>query len=215
MGITMDIANKVRHIYLFLSHHPDRDRFLVLWPLFHYLLWQDVATEYASADSHYPYYEAANATFARRIAEVYRPGDVVWIHDYHLLLVPKMVKEVLPESVLGLFVHTPFPSSEIFRCLPSMCHSFGCIQSFNSSCLGRKEILDGMLGADLICFQTYSYTRHFASTCVRVCGYETTSRGIDVEGHLTAVSHCPVGVDAERVARDTYVRIPTLNLKLI
>lgn len=92
----------------------------VLWPLFHYLLWQDVATEYASADSHYPFYEAANAVFARRIAEVYKPGDLIWVHDYHLLLLPKLLRELIPEAVLGLFVHTPFPSSEVFRCLPSM-----------------------------------------------------------------------------------------------
>jgi len=103
--------------------------------------------------------------------------------------------------------------------------------------LGRKEILEGMLGANLVCFQTYSYSRHFTSTCVRVCGYETTTRsvpasipaitsstcahpvsahpergqsssdnkyiGIDVQGHVVSVSHCPVGIDAERVARDT------------
>jgi hypothetical protein len=107
--------------------------------------------------------------------------------------------------------------------------------------LGRKEILEGMLGANLVCFQTYSYSRHFTSTCVRVCGHETTTRaalaslpantsptlstntpvsahsdrsqsssssdnkyiGIDVQGHIVAVSHCPVGIDAERVARDT------------
>lgn len=157
----------------------------ILWPLFHYLLWQDVATEYASADSHYPFYEAANAAFARRISEVYLPGDLIWVHDYHLLLVPKLVREVIPDAILGLFVHTPFPSSEVFRCLPR-----------------RKEILDGMLGANLVCFQTYSYSRHFMSTCIRVCGYEANSRGIDVEGHVTAVAHCPVGIDAERVARD-------------
>ncbi|KAG5642267.1 hypothetical protein DXG03_003316 [Asterophora parasitica] len=166
-----------------------------LWPLFHYLLWQDVATEYASADSHYPYYEAANAAFARRIAEVYRPGDLVWVHDYHLLLLPRLVRESIPDVVLGLFVHTPFPSSEIFRCLPR-----------------RKEILDGMLGANLICFQTYSYSRHFTSTCVRVCGYETTPRGIDVEGHVTSIMHCPVGVDAERVGRD--IKRPGIQPKI-
>ncbi|RDB27871.1 Alpha,alpha-trehalose-phosphate synthase [UDP-forming] A [Hypsizygus marmoreus] len=97
-----------------------------LWPLFHYLLWQDVATEYASADTHYPYYESANAEFARKIAEVYRPGDLIWVHDYHLLLVPRLVRESIPDVVLGLFMHTPFPSSEVFRCLPR-----------------RKEILDG------------------------------------------------------------------------
>ena len=67
---------------------------------------------------------------------------------------------------------------------------------------GRKEILDGMLGANLVCFQTYSYSRHFTSSCVRVCGYEVAARGIDVQGHVAAVMHTPVGVDAERVSRD-------------
>ena len=67
----------------------------------------------------------------------------------------------------------------------------------------RKEILDGMLGANLICFQTYSYSRHFTSSCVRVCGYEITARGgIDVAGHVSNIAYCPVGVDAERVAKD-------------
>lgn len=156
-----------------------------LWPLFHYLLWQDVATEYASADEHWPHYQQANLAFAKRIIDVYRPGDLIWVHDYHLLLVPKLVRQIIPDAVIGLFVHTPFPSSEVFRCLPR-----------------RKEILDGMLGADLVCFQTYSYSRHFTSTCVRVCGYETNPRGIDVEGHVSAITHCPVGIDAERVGRD-------------
>ncbi|EJF56796.1 trehalose 6-phosphate phosphatase [Dichomitus squalens LYAD-421 SS1] len=158
-----------------------------LWPLFHYLLWQDVATEYASADAHWAPYEAVNSAFAKRVAEVYRPGDLIWIHDYHLLLVPSLLRQTLPDATVGLFVHTPFPSSEVFRCLPR-----------------RKEILDGMLGANLICFQTYSYSRHFTSSCVRVCGYEVTSRGgIDVQGHVAAIGYCPVGVDAERVAKDT------------
>jgi hypothetical protein len=57
--------------------------------MFHYLLWQDVATESASADQHYPQYEAANAAFARRIVEIYQPGDLIWVHDYHLLLLPR------------------------------------------------------------------------------------------------------------------------------
>ncbi|KAJ6460855.1 glycosyltransferase family 20-domain-containing protein [Mycena vitilis] len=159
--------------------------FFPLWPLFHYLLWQDIAAEETSQDAHYDAYAKANAAFAQRIAEVYKPGDLVWVHDYHLLLVPKLLRELVPDAVIGLFVHTPFPSSEVFRCLPR-----------------RKEILDGMVGADLVCFQTYSYSRHFISTCIRVCGYETTPRGIDAEGHVTAVTHCPVGVDAERVGRD-------------
>jgi trehalose 6-phosphate synthase/phosphatase len=186
-----------------------------LWPLFHYLLWQDVATEYASADQHWPAYEAANAAFATAVLAAYRPGDIVWVHDYHLLLVPRLLRQleieretaarppgkgaalagpedgaqaVMPQdgAVVGLFLHTPFPSSEIFRCLPR-----------------RKEILDGMLGANLVCFQTYSYERHFTSCCVRVCGYEIApGRGIDTHGHVVTVTHCPVGVDAGRVTKD-------------
>ena len=90
--------------------------FTALWPLFHYLLWQDVVTEYASADSHYPSYESANAVFARRIAEVYQPGDLIWVHDYHLLLVPKYVLLFLRLSN-GYFVISHlsiFPTSRHF-----------------------------------------------------------------------------------------------------
>lgn len=60
-----------------------------------------------------------------------------------------------------------------------------------------------MLGASLVCFQTYSYARHFSSSCIRVCGYESAATGIDVKGALTTVMHCPVGIDAVRVERDT------------
>ncbi|KDN50097.1 hypothetical protein RSAG8_01433, partial [Rhizoctonia solani AG-8 WAC10335] len=124
-----------------------------LWPLFHYLLWQDVATEIPVEDEGFSAYKQANQAYANAILAVLKPGDLIWIHDYHLLLVPRMVRTGSPEAHIGLFVHTPFPSSEVFRCLPR-----------------RKEILDGMLGASLVCFQTYSYSRHFASTCIRVCG---------------------------------------------
>ncbi|KAJ7712566.1 trehalose-6-phosphate phosphatase [Mycena metata] len=160
-----------------------------LWPLFHYLLWQDIASEDTSQDAHYAAYAAANQAFAERIKSVWRPGDLIYIHDYHLLLLPRLLRLLIPDAhdslVIGLFVHTPFPSSEVFRCLPR-----------------RLELLRGMAAADLVCFQTYSYKRHFISTCVRVCGYESTPRGIDAEGHVAAVAHCPVGVDAERVGRD-------------
>jgi trehalose-6-phosphate synthase len=90
----------------------------VLWPLFHYVLWQDIAVQYSSADSNYPFYLQANAAFVQRITEVYKPGDVIWVHDYHLLLVPKLLRAKLPDAVIGLFIHPPFPSSEVFRCLP-------------------------------------------------------------------------------------------------
>ncbi|CAE6386385.1 hypothetical protein RSOLAG1IB_02540 [Rhizoctonia solani AG-1 IB] len=157
-----------------------------LWPLFHYLLWQDVTSEIPVEDEGFSAYKQANQAYANAILAVLKPGDLIWIHDYHLLLAPRMIRTGAPDAHIGLFVHTPFPSSEVFRCLPR-----------------RKEILDGMLGANLVCFQTYSYSRHFASTCIRVCGYEAAPLGIDVHGALVAISHSPVGIDAVRVERDS------------
>ncbi|KZS96206.1 trehalose-6-phosphate phosphatase [Sistotremastrum niveocremeum HHB9708] len=157
----------------------------ILWPLFHYLLWQDVATETSTVDDNWDAYVQANQAFTDAVLRVAQPGDLIWIHDYHLLLVPGMLRKANSDSIVGLFIHTPFPSSEVFRCLPK-----------------RKEVLDGMLGANLVCFQTYAYSRHFASTCTRVCGYEIVSRGVDVQGHVAAIGHCAVGIDADRVAKD-------------
>ncbi|KAF7369963.1 Trehalose-6-phosphate phosphatase [Mycena sanguinolenta] len=114
---------------------------------------------------YYSHYSQANEAFASAITAVFCPGDLIWVHDYHLLLVPKLLRAVIPGG-------------------------------------GRKEILDSRVGADLVCFQTYSYSQHFTSTCIRICGYETAPRGIDAESHVTAVMHCPVGVDVERVGRD-------------
>ncbi|KAG8752066.1 threalose-6-phosphate phosphatase, partial [Serendipita sp. 396] len=124
----------------------------------------------------------------KKLAEIYRPGDLIWVHDYHLLLLPRIFKSIskaTADAYVGLFIHTPFPSSEIFRCLPR-----------------RKEILDGMLGANLVVFQKFSYGRHFGSSCVRVCGYESVHGGIDVAGQITRILHCSVGVDADRISQD-------------
>ena len=63
-------------------------------------------------------YVKVNEIFADEIVQVYRHGDIIWIHDYHFLLVADMVRQKLPDATIGFFLHTPFPSSEIFRCLP-------------------------------------------------------------------------------------------------
>lgn len=99
--------------------------FPALWPLFHYLLWQDVATEVPSEKSHWEAYLKANEAFAEKLMTVWQPGDLVWVHDYHLLPLPRLFKNTnkqTQEAFVGLFVHTPFPSSEVFRCLPSEYH---------------------------------------------------------------------------------------------
>ncbi|GAA5853028.1 hypothetical protein JCM8547_004777 [Rhodosporidiobolus lusitaniae] len=159
-----------------------------LWPIFHYLSLPDnisKKTEQAAWDA---YYET-NMVYARKVASVYKPGDLIWIHDYHLLLVPKMLRELLPNEkpTISLFLHCPFPSSEFFRCLPR-----------------REQILDGMLGCNLVCFQTHSYARHFLSSCVRVNGYEARADGVDAHGHLTHLAHCPIGIDVDNVETDRH-----------
>ncbi|KAF8942243.1 threalose-6-phosphate phosphatase [Haplosporangium gracile] len=155
----------------------------VLWPLFHYILW-DEATDGRIEKKSWDDYVFVNQQFADAIVEQYQIGDIVWIHDYHLLLVPHMLRQKLPGAAIGVFIHAPFPSSEIFRCLPK-----------------RVEILNGLLGANQIGFQTYSYARHFISCCTRVNGYESTPRGVDAMGSTVWVGTFPIGIDAERVER--------------
>ncbi|KAG0338719.1 threalose-6-phosphate phosphatase [Podila humilis] len=155
----------------------------VLWPLFHYILW-DEATDGREEKRNWDDYVFVNQKFADAIAEQYRHGDIIWIHDYHLLLVPHLLRQKLPGAAIAFFFHAPFPSSEVFRCLPK-----------------RVEILNGLLGANQIGFQTYSYARHFISCCTRVNGYESTPRGVDAKGSTVWVGTFPIGIDAERVER--------------
>ncbi|KAG8854117.1 threalose-6-phosphate phosphatase [Tulasnella sp. 330] len=221
---SQEYPNDMEYVPVWLTDKTARGHYdgyckATLWPLFHYLLWQDVTNEISSHDGDFNAYLAANLEYAHAVAKIYQPGDLIWIQDYHLLLLPKLIRQHHPDAHIGLFVHTPFPSSEVFRALPR-----------------RREILDGMLGASLVCFQTYSYSRHFASSCVRVCGYETAAGygtgmggigvtagqstaggkvghlGIDVHGHVVEIMHCPVGIDAERVEMDS--RRPGIKPKL-
>ena len=115
-----------------------------IWPTYHYF------SQYAIYDhKKFEAYVKANYEFCHELVRLAKPEDTIWIHDYQLLLLPKMVREKLPDISIGFFQHIPFPSYEVFRMLP-----------------WRKEILYGMLGADLIGFHTYDYIRHFLSSIV-------------------------------------------------
>ncbi|CAO3677752.1 unnamed protein product [Rhizopus microsporus] len=149
----------------------------VLWPLMHYLMWSDNVDEIAFWQD----YVKVNEIFAQEAINHYNDGDIIWVHDYHLFLVPQMIRERLPDARVGLFIHTPFPSSEIFRCLPH-----------------RREVLQGILGANLIGLQTYDYARHFTSCCTRLLGYEYTPAGILGQGSLVQIGIYPIGIDLER-----------------
>lgn len=166
----------------------------VLWPLFHYIVWAN-ATDGRAEKQFWADYVAVNQQFADTIVKNYQPGDLICVHDYHLLLVPEMIRSKLPDATIGLFFHATMPSSEILRCLTT-----------------RNDILKGMLGSTLVGFQTYSYARHFISSCARILGCESTQVGINYNGHHVAVGAFPIGIDSDRVL--AYCKQPGVEPKM-
>lgn len=148
----------------------------VIWPLFHYFSqFIEYNWEYWEA------YKEVNQKFADKTLETLDDGDTIWIHDYQLLLVPEMIKAKKPGVTIGFFLHIPFPSYEVFRTLP-----------------WRKELIMGMLGADLIGFHTYDYERHFFSSVRRLLGYEISFNQIHVEDRIIMGDAFPMGIDYEK-----------------
>lgn len=158
----------------------------ILWPLFHYigLPQEDRLATTRSFQSQFDAYIRANQMFADVVNEHYIEGDIVWCHDYHLMFLPKFLKEHNTQMKVGWFLHTPFPSSEIHRTLPS-----------------RSELLRAVLVADLVGFHTYDYARHFVSACTRILGFEGTPDGVEDQGKLTRVAAFPIGIDPGRFIR--------------
>lgn len=147
-----------------------------IWPLFHYFL------EYSEFElDSWETYKAVNRKFADAILEKSGPDDIIWVHDYQLMLVPQMVKAERPDSSIGFFLHIPFPSFEIFRTLP-----------------WREEILQGLLGSDLIGFHTYDYERHFLSSVRRLLRLEVSFNDVYFEDRVIKVDSFPMGIDYQK-----------------
>jgi trehalose 6-phosphate synthase/phosphatase len=147
----------------------------VLWPLFHYML-----GHMAQHMRDWPTYRRVNRRFAEATAELYRPGDHVWVHDYQLMLVPEMLRELVPDARIGFFLHIPFPSSAVLRTLPH-----------------REDVLRGLLGADLIGFHTVGYLRHFAAGVLRTLGLGLEVDRVRWQGRDVHLGIFPMGVDAK------------------
>lgn len=153
-----------------------------IYPILHYK--QNGPTDGRAERKWWADYVRLNRLFADRIAKAYQPGDIVWVHDYHLFLLPSLLRQRIPNVYLGFYLHAPFPSSEYMRCLAK-----------------RKEVLTGVLGANMIGFQTFSYSRHFSSCCTRVLGFESNSAGVDAYGAHVAVDVFPIGIDVKAVQK--------------
>ncbi|MDY6834489.1 MAG: bifunctional alpha,alpha-trehalose-phosphate synthase (UDP-forming)/trehalose-phosphatase [Chloroflexota bacterium] len=166
---------------VFLSQH-DIDGFYhgfcnrTIWPLFHYF-----PTYAAYNKDTWRTYQSVNETFCNTVVKLASDDDIIWIHDYQLMLLPGLLRQELPTATIGYFLHIPFPSYEIYRLIP-----------------WRKEIIEGLLGADLLGFHTYDYVRHFMNTVRLLFNYETTQGQIDTRDRIVSVDTFPMGIDYKR-----------------
>ncbi|KAG6410511.1 hypothetical protein SASPL_128572 [Salvia splendens] len=170
--LSSDLINKFYHG--FCKHY--------LWPLFHYMLPMTLNHGVRFDKDTWQAYVSANKVFADRIMEVINPDeDYVWIHDYHLMILPTFLRKRYHRVKLGFFLHSPFPSSEIYRTLPV-----------------REEILRALLNCDLIGFHTFDYARHFLSCCSRMLGLDYQSKrgyiGLDYYGRTVTIKILPIGI---------------------
>ncbi|OQE74191.1 hypothetical protein PENNAL_c0083G05479 [Penicillium nalgiovense] len=172
----------------------------IIWPIFHYQV-PDSPKSKAYEDCSWAYYVSLNQAFAEHIAEHCKRDDSVWVQDYHLMLVPAMLRKMVPDLRIGFFLHTAFPSSEVFRCLAP-----------------GKELLRGLLGANLIGFQIEEYSGHFLRTCSRTLSVEATDEGIQLNDRFVNVGTFPIGIDPtlwdrRRQADDIRLLIDTISAR--
>lgn len=147
----------------------------ILWPLFHY------EGHLANFDrKNWLAYVEANRKMAEGIAKIANPGDTVWIHDFHFMLLPQFLRALSPKVRIGFFLHIPFPSAELFRQLPV-----------------REEILSSMIQCDLIGFHEHSYLRHFDVTLKAVLGIDSSLFQAEIEGHTVKLGVYPISIDTE------------------
>ena len=152
-----------------------------LWPLFHYF--PDLARY---EEDYWEDYKQVNRMFAEAVLKVLRPDDLVWVHDYQLMLVPGLIREQFPDMPIGFFLHIPFPSYEVFRLLPRV---------------WRVELIEGLLGSSLVGFHIHDYTRDFLTSVLRTVGYEHQLGSLTLRDRVVTVDTFPMGIDFERFAQ--------------
>ena len=149
----------------------------IIWPLFHY-----APGDLNFDSSMWEAYKHANHLFAETIRSMSTSSsDMIWVQDYHLMLLPELLRKHNPQANIGFFLHTPFPSSEVYRILPV-----------------RTEILHGLLNCNLIGFHTFDYARHFLSSCTRILGLQTSPNMVEYKDRRVIVGVFPIGIDPSK-----------------
>jgi trehalose 6-phosphate synthase/phosphatase len=147
-----------------------------LWPIFHY------HPTYAKYEqSYWDSYKEVNYKFKEAVLQIAEPDDIIWIHDYQLLLLPGLIRAEFPDITIGFFQHIPFPSSELFRLIP-----------------WRAEILENMLGADLLGFHTFDDARHFRSAVTRILPIQSSSNVVTYNDRQVVIESFPMGIDDKK-----------------
>src|SRR5215469_13025522 len=146
-----------------------------LWPVFH-----NFPSQLKFDARHWESYVEANRIFCEAVVARYRPKDLIWVHDYHLMLLPQLLRERLPDAAIGFFLHIPFPSSEVFPVLPR-----------------REQLLEGLLGADLLAFQTHAHLQQFRAALLRVLGLESKVAELSVGSRPVRLEALPIGIAPE------------------
>jgi trehalose 6-phosphate synthase/phosphatase len=163
----------------------------IIWPLFHDRL-DHLPRDLGGWDV----YERVNQAFADRIADIWRPGDVIWVHDYHLMRLPALLRRKLPDARIGFFLHVPFPNPELFLVLPS-----------------RRKLVEGLLGADVVGFHTRRHRGHFTAVLRRLLGIEMDAmQSVQFDGRSVSLGIYPIGIDATALAQQA--RGPEVTKKI-
>nr|WP_141014396.1 trehalose-6-phosphate synthase [Nocardioides sambongensis] len=166
-----------------------------LWPLYH-----DVVAKPEFHREWWDAYTRVNRRFAERAAELATEGATVWVHDYQLQLVPQMLRDLRPDLRIGFYLHIPFPPAELFQQLP-----------------WRRQILEGLLGADLIGFQLPGAAQNFVRLVRQRVGHKTHRDRVHLpDGREVRAAAFPISIDAagfEELARSESVAERTAAIR--
>lgn len=181
--VKQELLSKLNALPVFMSEE-EMDSFYLgfcnstIWPLFHYM-----ATWATYDEKNFRVYYKVNQKFAEAILEIASANDIIWVHDYHLMMLPGMLRKSLPEAKIGFFLHIPFPSFEIIRLLPKK---------------WRESLLTGLMGADLIGFHTFAYQQNFLRSIRRVLGLENRLGYVASGKRNVKTGVYPIGIDFEK-----------------
>jgi trehalose 6-phosphate synthase/phosphatase len=155
----------------------------LIWPLFHYF------PTYASfREEDFEAYQQANTRFLEEITAIIQPGDLVWIQDFQLMLLPDMLRQAVPDACIGYFFHIPFPNYEIIKLLPRT---------------WRQALISGVLGADVVGFHTNDYVQHFLNSVTEVLGLPNINQRIVLPERSVVVKDFPISIDYNKFNQES------------